>query len=354
MPDPLRVGILGVGGYTGAELVRLLHGHPKLALAYAAAKERSGRRLADVLPSMEGIAEVMDLPVERFEPEHAEALAKRLDVVFSALPHGSSAVLSGALYDAGLCVVDLSADFRLHDVETYERWYGPHPRPDLLPLAVYGLPELHRDRLRGARLIAAPGCYPTSAVLALAPLLRERLVEPSHIIIDAKSGVSGAGRTATESTHYPECAEGLRPYRVGGSHRHLPEIEQELSLEAAQSISVVFTPHLVPMTRGILTTVYGVARPGVTAATCREAAKALYGSGLVGVLDEPRLPDTLWVRGSARALLAYALDAHAGVMVGFCAEDNLGKGAAAQAIQSLNIALGWPEALGLPLMAAFP
>lgn len=355
MTQKLRVGILGASGYTGAELVRLVHGHPRLALAWLGARERAGQRLGSVIPSTEGVPGLGDRVLESFEPEAAPGLAARLDVVFTALPHAASARAGKALLEAGLRVVDLSADFRLKDAETYSHWYGEHPAPELLARAVYGLPELHRAELSGARLIAAPGCYPTSAILPLAPLLAKRLVEPTGLVIDAKSGVSGAGRSPGPSTHYAEAAEGLRPYKVAGTHRHVPEIEQELGrVAAAADICVVFTPHLVPMTRGILTTAYARAKSGTTAAGCREAARALYATGLVTVLDDGRLPDTLWVRGSARAHVAYALDERAGVVVATCAIDNLAKGASAQAIQALNVALGWPDVLGLPELGPFP
>ena len=349
-----RVGIVGASGYTGAELVRLVTGHPDLELAYLGAREKAGQRLGDVLPATEGIAALADLRLEAFEPQGAAALAGRIDVAFTALPHAASARAGAALLAAGVRVVDLSADFRLKSAEAYEQWYGEHPAKDLLSQSVYGLPELHREELRDARLIAAPGCYPTSSILPLAPLLSADLVEAGGIVIDSKSGVSGAGRSASATTHFPETAEGLRPYKVAGTHRHVPEIEQELSRAAGQALTVVFTPHLAPFTRGILTTAYARVKPGVSAEACRDAARATYREGLVSVLPEGRLPDTLWVRGSARAFLAYELDARAGVVIAVCAIDNLAKGASAQAIQALNVSLGLPDARGLPLLGAFP
>ncbi len=332
-----RVGILGASGYTGAELVRLLTGHPELELCWVGAREKAGQRLGQVIPSSEGVAGLSELVLSSFEPERA-----------------ASARAGQALLEAGLTVVDLSADFRLKDASTYARAYGEHPAPELLARSVYGLPELHRAELPGARLIAAPGCYPTSAILPLAPLLSEGLIEHAPIVIDAKSGVSGAGRTPSASTHYPETAEGIRPYKVAGSHRHVPEIEQELSAAAGADIKVVFTPHLVPMSRGIFTAAYGRVKPGVTADRCRQAARALYEGGLVSVLSEDRLPDTLWVRGSARAHVAYAIDEHAGVAIAMCAIDNLARGASAQAIQALNVSLGFRDGLGLPEVGLFP
>lgn len=352
--DTLRVGIVGAGGYTGAELVRLCHAHPRLAIEWVAARENAGKRLDEVLPATQGIAGLGERMLESFEPVDAPEIAKRIDVAFTALPHAASARVGKALYEAGVRVVDLSADFRLRSAAAYAEWYGEHPAPELLKQAVYGLPELHREQLADARLIAAPGCYPTASILPLAPLIGGGLVETRGLIIDAKSGVSGAGRSPSAGTHFPETAEGIRPYKVAGRHRHAPEIEQELGLQARKPLKVVFTPHLVPMTRGILSTAYAAPKSGVTAEQCREAAREQYAGGLVTVLDEGRLPDTLWVRGSARAHVAYALDKRTGTLLAMGAIDNLARGASAQAIQALNVALGWPDALGLPEMAAFP
>ena len=333
----LKIAIIGAAGYTGSELVRLVHRHPELSLEVVAARDNAGKRLDQVLPSTLGIRGLAERVLETFEPAQASELAKRVDVVFLCLPHAASARAGKALYDAGVRVVDLSADFRLKSLETYEKTYGPHPSPELFAHAVYGLPELHRRELLGAKLIAAPGCYPTSAILPLAPLLRERLVETRGIIIDSKSGVSGGGRTP-------------------GPAYHLPEIEQELSLAlgTGETLQVVFTPQLAPMSRGILTTAYARLLPGKTADDCRQAARALYAEGLVTVLDDGVLPDTLWVRGSARAHVAYALDQRTSTIIAMGAIDNLAKGASAQALQALNVAMGWPDATGLPEVAQFP
>ena len=356
MTERLRVGIVGAGGYTGSELVRLVHAHPLLQLVWVGAREKAGRLLGDVLPSVLGVEGLEQLRLETFEPEDAPGLAAKLDVVFTALPHAASARAVQALHATTLRrVVDLSADFRLRDPTTYERTYGAHPCPELVRQAVYGIPELYRSELASARLIAAPGCYPTSAILPLWPLLDGGLIESRGIIVDSKSGVSGAGRTPGPSTHFSETGEGIRPYKIAGAHRHISEIEQELGRAAGGDVRVVFTPHLVPMTRGILTTAYARPKSGVNADACRAAARAKYGAGgLVTVLDDGRVPDTLWVRGSARAQLAYALDERTGVLLALCALDNLARGASAQAVQALNVSLGWPEALGLPEIATFP
>ena len=353
MTDVLRVGIVGAGGYTGSELLRLCQGHPRLSVEFVAARDNAGKALGDVLPSVLGVPELAGRLLEMFEPEQARNLAGRIDVAFTALPHAASAKVAAALWQQGIQVIDLSADYRLRDAEVYERTYGPHPHPELLETAVYGLVELHRDALRGARLIAAPGCYPTSAILPLAPLLANQLVELEGIIIDAKSGVSGAGRKPLPSTHFSECSEGLRPYKVAGAHRHTPEIEQELGRLAGAPLQVVFTPNLCPMTRGILAVAYARAKPSTTLAQCVEAARQTFGSTLVHVLEEA-LPDTLWVRGSACAHVAYRIDERTRTVLAMCTLDNLAKGASSQALQALNAARGWDDALGLPRIAMFP
>jgi N-acetyl-gamma-glutamyl-phosphate reductase len=354
MSQTLRVGILGAGGYVGAELVRLVHQHPRLSLVMVGAREKAGKRLTDVLPGALGVSGLSDLVLESFEPEQAPELAQRAHVAFLCLPHAASARAGKALFEAGVQVVDLSADFRLKDAEVYRQTYGEHPAPELLSQAVYGQPELHRAELPGARLIAAPGCHVTTSLLPLAPLLRSDLIDPSLIVIDSKTGVSGGGRTPGPAFHFPEASEGIRNYKVGSTHRHVPELEQELSLAAGSPIKVCFTPVLVPMSRGILVNAYVRPRPGVTADACRAAATALYREGLVSVLPAGILPDTLWVRGSARAHVAYALDEHAGLLLAMCAIDNLARGASAQALQAFNVSRGWPDALGLPELPLFP
>ena len=354
MSNTLRVGILGAGGYTGAELVRLLHQHPRLSIVMVGAREKAGKRLSEVLPGTLGVAGLADLVLEAFEPEQAPALAKRIDVAFLCLPHAASARAGKALYEAGVQVVDLSADFRLKDAAVYHKTYGEHPAPELLSKAVYGQPELHRAELNGARLIAAPGCHVTTSLLPLAPLLKNQLIESWPIIIDSKTGVSGGGRSLAPAFHYPEATDSIRPYKVGSTHRHVPELEQELSLVAGVPVKVCFTPILVPMSRGILVTAYVKPRLGVTAETCRAAATELYRDGLVSVLPAGTLPDTLWVRGSARAHVAYVADEHAGLILAMCAIDNLARGASAQALQAFNVSQGWADALGLPELPLFP
>ncbi len=342
------VAVLGASGYTGAELLRLLIDHPRVEIALLAAERAAGARIAQVFPQLAGR---LDREVEALDPER---IAERAEVVFSCLPHGASAAAVAALSSRGVLVVDLSADFRLRDADEFGQWYGPHPHPELLARAVYGLPELHREELRGARLIASPGCYPTATILAAAPLLARGLLRP-RLVVDAKSGVTGAGRSPSQSTHFSEIGEGVRPYKVAGSHRHTPEMEQELSRVAGTAVRVTFSPHLIPMARGILACVYGEPTdPARGEADYRSALVEAYrGEPFVVVLDDG-LPDTAHVRGSNRAHVAVRLDARAGMVVAMAAIDNLVKGASGQAIQAMNIALGWPESEGLAGVALFP
>jgi N-acetyl-gamma-glutamyl-phosphate reductase len=346
---PIRTIVVGGTGYTGAELVRLVLGHPCLELLSIVGKTTAGQTVGDVLPSLRG---VVDGVVHPFDPD---AIAAQADVAFCALPHAASAEAVGALRERGLKVFDLSADFRFGDLSVYETWYGKHPVPERLSEAVYGLVELHREELRNADLVAVPGCYPTASTLALAPLVKNALVRPDGIVVDAKSGVSGAGRGVSSVTQFAETAEGVRAYKAG-AHRHGPEIEQELIRLAGAPLKITFVPHLVPMTRGILATCY--AQPvdsSVTAAACTEAARTLYaGSPSVHVLDEGQHPDTLWVRGSNRVHVAYAQDRNSGMIIAMSAIDNLVKGASGQAIQCLNVRFGLDEGAGLQAPAQWP
>jgi N-acetyl-gamma-glutamyl-phosphate reductase len=346
---PIRATIVGGTGYTGAELVRLVLGHPSMELASIVGNESAGKSVAEVLPSLRGIVHG---DVQPFDPD---AIAEQADVAFCALPHAASAKAVSELRQRGQKVFDLSADFRFEDLSIYEAWYGKHPVPDRLSEAVYGLVELHRDELRDADLVAVPGCYPTASTLALAPLVKNGLVRSEGIVVDAKSGVSGAGRGVSRATHFPETAEGVRAYKAG-AHRHGPEIEQELSRLAGAPIRIAFVPHLLPMTRGILATCYAQpVDPSLTAAQCIAAARDLYeGSPSVQVLDEGQHPDTLWVRGSNRVHLGYAQDRRGGTVIAMSAIDNLVKGASGQAIQCLNVRFGLDEGTGLQAPAQWP
>jgi N-acetyl-gamma-glutamyl-phosphate reductase len=344
----IRAAIVGATGYTGAELIRLLRGHPSVEVSAVIGHSTAGESIESTLPSLAGI---ISGNVEAFGDPGS--IAKRADVAFCGLPHGASAERVSALRDAGMVVLDLSADFRLKDAATYREWYGDHPAISRLAEAVYGLPELHREELRTADLIAVPGCYPTASILPVAPLAG--LLEPGPIVIDAKSGVSGAGRAAKPRTHFSETAESFRAYSIAGRHRHTPEIEQELSRALGSNVQVIFSPHLVPMTRGILSTIYLRPRPGVDAARCTEIARARYaGSPSVHVLDPESNPDTLWVRGSNRAHVSYTDDRRSGWIVAQGCIDNLVKGASGQAIQCMNLRFGLDEGAGLGQPALWP
>jgi len=349
--EPLKAAIIGGTGYTGAELVRLLHGHPSAKVSLVAGQSRAGQPIASALPSLRG---VLDVDVVSFD---AEQVAEQADVAFCALPHGASAGIVSSLRDRDLPVIDLSADFRLQDLEAYRAWYGAHLAEARFGQGVYGLPELHREALRSADLIAVPGCYPTATLLAIAPLVKARLVDPQNLVVDAKSGVSGAGRSPTATSHLPECSEGFRAYKVGRSHRHISEIEQELSALAGQAIRITFTPHLVPMTRGLLSTVYmSTTAADVDVEACIAAAQRFYAdSPSVVVLDEANAaPDTLWARGSNRAFVSYSVDRDAKRVIAQCAIDNLVKGASGQAVQCMNLRFGLDEAAGLDHPAHWP
>jgi N-acetyl-gamma-glutamyl-phosphate reductase len=346
-----RVAIVGASGYTGAELIRLLLGHPRVTITALFAKDRVAPRVSMIHPHLTG---VLDLAIESFD---TKVVAERADVAFCALPHGASIEAVRALREKNVRVFDLSADFRLRDAATYAKWYGAeHAAKELLGEAVYGLAELNRASLANAQLVAVPGCYPTASTLPLLPLFAQGLARTDDVVIHAMSGVSGAGRTPTASTHFSETAEGIRNYKIAGTHRHTPEIEQTLSTVAKANVTVTFTPTLVPMTRGILSTIYvRPAKAGITVDTLVSAARAYYErSPSVSVLDAGMLPDTLWVRGSTRAHVAYAIDARADRIVAMGTIDNLVKGASGQAVQCMNLALGWDESLGLTAPAAWP
>jgi N-acetyl-gamma-glutamyl-phosphate reductase len=346
----VRVAVVGATGYTGAELLRLLAGHPHVTVTALCARDKLTPRASTMLPSLTGL---LELPIEPFA---ADLVAATADVAFCALPHGASIACVRELLARGLTVLDLSADFRLRDPAVYARWYGAeHAALALLDEAVYGLPELHRERLRGAKLVAVPGCYPTASALPAIPLLAAGLARADDVVVHALSGVSGAGRSAAANTHFPECSEGARSYKVAGTHRHTPEIEQTLSGVAGAPVTLTFTPTLVPMTRGILSTVYLRPTRTVTAAELvAEARRYFAGSPSVSVLEPGALPDTLWVRGSNRAHVAYFVDARVDRIVAQCAIDNLVKGASGQAIQAMNVCLGFEEGAGLMAPAMFP
>jgi N-acetyl-gamma-glutamyl-phosphate reductase len=348
-PKKVRVAVVGATGYTGAELLRLMYGHPGIEVTTIAGHGKAGQKVAAVLPNMHGAVSGDVASVD------VDAIGKTADAAFCALPHGASAPIVRKLRERGVVVFDLSADFRLKDLAVHKEWYGEHEAADLVPSAVYGLCELSREAIRKADLVAVPGCYPTASTLAIAPLVKAKAIALDSIIVDAKSGVSGAGRSPSESTHYAHVNDGLRAYKVAGLHRHTPEIEQNLSELAGESVRITFTPHLAPMTRGILSTVYANAKGELTAEQCTELARALYeGSPSVTVLDAGANPDTSWVRGANRCFVSYAFDKRTGRVVAQSVIDNLVKGASGQAIQCFNLRFGFAEGAALTGMGVFP
>ena len=350
MTEETRVAVLGASGYAGGELVRLLAAHRRAGATFLGAKDSAGKTLAEVHPHL------VSLPIagNALEPIEPDAIAGDADVVFSALPNGTSASLVPALLDAGLRVIDLAGDFRL-PAEAYPEWYGfEHPAPALLEKAVYGVPELFGAQVAGAELVANAGCYATSAILGLAPLLGEGLIEPGAIRVDGKTGLSGAGKAANDSTIYTSTEESIRPYRVP-RHQHTPEIERGLELASGVAPPVLFVPHLVPAVRGVLTTSYATLTEGTTTEILTEALTVAYaGRPFVRVLAPGAMVDSKRVRGTNVIELQAVADARTGTAVVVGAVDNLVKGAAGQAIQNLNLALGFDEAEGLPTLAVYP
>jgi len=338
----MKVAVVGASGYTGLELLRILLRHPELEIAAVTSEQRAGQPVGEAFPALRGR---LDLA---FEPADPSAIAGRVELAFTALPHAASAPSVRTLREAGVAVVDLSADFRLHDLATYERWYGAHAAPELVGSAVYGLPELHRDALRGAALVASAGCYPTSALLPLAPLLRAGLVEPTGLHVDSKSGVSGAGRKLDPGYLFAELEGNCRAYKPGYDHRHAPEIEQEAALVAGGEVRLSFVPHLLPTTRGIVTSVYARPRGEVSLATAREVLCDAYaGERFVRVLPEGETPSLQAVRGSNYCDVAVVVDARNDTVILLSALDNLVKGASGQAVQCANLMCGLPEDAGL-------
>ncbi len=339
----VKVGIAGATGYGGIELLRLLGQHPAVEVVFAGTESYAGEELASVFPHLAGRVSLVG---QQATPER---LAEACDLVFTALPHGVSMKLAPAVLAAGRRLIDLGADFRLRDLGTYEAWYkAQHEAPELMEEAVYGLPELFRERIRGARLVGNPGCYPTSCALAAAPLLKEGLVELKGIIFDSKSGVSGAGRKVSLGVHYSEVNENLKAYNVAGAHRHTPEIEQTLSEVAGEPVTVTFTPHLVPMTRGILTTGYFQLKEELSTEQAVELFRSFYeGETFVRVRPAGDLPATKQVWGSNYCDIGVQVDRRTGRVLVVAVIDNLVKGAAGQAVQNMNLMLGLPEATGL-------
>jgi N-acetyl-gamma-glutamyl-phosphate reductase len=341
----IKAGIINVTGYAGVELARILWQHPQVEIVSVTGRSAAGRKLGEVFPHLACTGLTVTAEMET-----------SVDVAFSAMTHKASAEGIVPLLKKGIRVVDMSADFRLTDATWYPQWYDfNHPAPELLKTAVYGLPELHRSRIAAAQLVANPGCYPTSAILALAPLVKQGLVE-ADLIVDSKSGTSGAGRTLTLSTHFAEASDNVRPYGLGG-HRHLPEITQELgALDASKSVWVTFVPHVVPMTRGIESTCYARMRKDKFSGGPTELENVY----LDFYKDEPytqvvrQTPESKHTFGSNMCLLYPTIDNKTGRVVVISCIDNLVKGAAGQAVQNMNIMFGFPETAGLEALPLYP
>jgi N-acetyl-gamma-glutamyl-phosphate reductase len=334
----LKVAVVGASGYTGVELLRLLHCHPEVAVTCITSEQSAGKPVAEVFPSLRArYGQVL----ENLEPVR---VAEKADLVFTALPHKAAMEVVPTFLKLGRRVVDLSADYRFHDAAVYQQWYEPHMNPELLAKAVYGLPEVRRAKIKGAKLVGNPGCYPTSVILGLQPLLAKRLIDTSSIIADSKSGVSGAGRGAKVENLYCEVNDGFRAYGVGGVHRHIPEIEQELSLLAGETITISFTPHLVPMDRGIFSTVYATPRRHLPQPELLELYRAYYAKApFVRVIDH--LPSTKDCAGSN--FLDVAVRVVRDRVVVLACEDNLVRGASGVAVQNFNVMAGLDERTAL-------
>jgi N-acetyl-gamma-glutamyl-phosphate reductase len=345
----LNIAIVGSSGYTGGELMRILLNHSRVSVAAITSEKSAGKPITAVFPHLAGLT---PLVCEHLDPD---MIARKADVVFLALPHVTAQEAAFRFHQLGKKVIDLSADYLLSDTAAYEQWYEQkHQYPELLKSAVYGLPELHRQQIRTASLVANPGCYPTSAILGIAPLIKNGMADLTSFIIDSKSGVSGAGRSPSLAHHYPEVNEGFMAYKVG-THRHTPEIEQELTGLAGKRITVSFTPHLVPMNRGILTTIYAALTTQMDTARLFSLYQEFYkDEPFVRLLPVGQFPNVRHVRGSNFCDIGVYADARTGRAVVVTAIDNLVKGASGQAIQNMNLMMGFDEGEGLRFAGLFP
>ncbi len=341
--EKIKAGVVGATGYAGAEICRLLFAHPAAELAAISSVSFEGMALSEVYPAYYGLQDMVC--------GTQEEVVEKADVVFAALPHGLSQELAAECDIKGKCFIDMGADFRLADEEAYKEWYGgSYTDKALHEKAVYGLPELFRGKIKGQKLIANPGCYTTAVPLALAPALERGLVETEGIVCDCKSGVTGAGRKPTQGNHYPELNEGFTAYKVA-AHRHTPEIEQTLSIISGKDMRVTFVPHLLPINRGILATCYARLKPGVTAERLWEAYHARYdGEFFVRLLPEGQVANVKNVRYTNFCDVSLFVDSRTGTFIAISAIDNMGKGAAGQAIQNMNLSFGIDETAGLVLL----
>lgn len=345
----IKAAICGGSGYTGAELLRILSGHPEVEVAAVTSEKSAGKRVTDLFPHLHKYSHLV------YEPLDKEKILNKADVFFMALPHAASQEAVDYFFKKGKKVIDLSADYRLSDPAVYEEWYKtPHNYADTLKNAVYGLPELHRGKIKQSNLIANPGCYPTSAILGLYPAIKEGIIDIENIIVDSKSGTSGAGRKADVGFSYCEVNEGFKAYGIA-VHRHTPEIEQELSGIAGKKIKINFTPHLVPMDRGIISTMYGKMVKNIDTADILDIYRKVYNAEpFVNVLDEGVYPNAKNVRGSNYCDIGLNVNKHTNTLIVVSAIDNLVKGASGQAVQNMNIIMGFKETTGLESLAVFP
>ncbi len=342
----INVGIAGASGYTGAELVKLIVNHPEARLCAVTSSSYAGQSLTQIFPSMRGCENII------CEPLDISALKTRLDVVFLALPHKVSMAYAPLFLENGIKVIDLSADYRFSNAATYESVYQEHTSKHLLTRSVYGLSEIYRDQIKQADLIGNPGCYPTTILLALIPLLKNKLIRPDHIISDSKSGVSGAGRSLSLSTHFCEVNESFNAYKIG-NHRHTPEINEILSAHAGTDIDITFVPHLLPITRGMLSTIYVTAGEKITEKQIRQAYETFYEKAFfVTVLEKGQYPSISHVRGTNRCDIGFHFNENTGQITVISAIDNLLKGAAGQAVQNMNIQFNLDEKSGLDAVTA--
>ncbi len=338
----VKVGILGATGYAGIELVRILSQHPYVEITTVVSQSFVGQKIQDIYPNLKG---VVDATCEEL---NIDSIEQNCDVVFTALPHGVSKTVIPDLYSRGLKIIDLSGDFRYNNAETYEKWYGEkHTHPELLKYSVYGLPELHREQIATSSLIGNPGCYTTCSILPLVPLLTNKIIDTKNIIIDAKSGVSGAGRSVALDYHFCESTETMKAYKIG-THRHTSEIEQELSIAAREDITLSFTPHLIPVKRGILCTIYANLKEDYETSSLLEIFSKYYcDEFFIRIYEDGKLPEIKNVAGSNFLDIGVSVDKRLKRVVVVSALDNIIKGAAGQAIQNMNIMLGIDEKTGL-------
>ncbi len=346
----LQVGIIGASGYGGVQLVRLLQDHPLVEIAYLGGDSSAGKKFGDLYPHL---AHVVNLTIEKID---LDVIADRCEVVFLSLPNGLACEMAPKLLAKGCRVLDLSADYRFTDLDTYTQWYKiDRTDRDIAATAVYGLPELYRSKLKNAKIVGCPGCYPTASLLALSPLFKQGLIDVQTAIIDAKSGTSGGGRQAKTNLLLAEADNSFSAYAVGG-HRHTPEIEQICGDLASHEVKVQFTPHLIPMVRGILATVYATVRdPGLVTEDLITIYKAFYRSSpFVRILDGGVYPQTKWAMGTNLCFIGMEVDVRTGRVIVLSAIDNLIKGQAGQAIQCLNAMMDWDETIGLPQLGLYP